>query len=282
MSTTQQCNSVKAQVVSDGSYQLDGGALFGGVGKSEWERFLKPDRKNRVRMGLNCLVVSTPSGNVLVNTGIGNNITLEEREEYNCSPSKLLRQLRIKGFRPGDIHYVVLTHLHFDHSGGALRREVQHNKLVPTFPKARYIIQTRAWEEAHNLNARSTIAYGPGIQNLHVLDEMGRIDFVDGDHEVVPGVDMVVTDGYSNGHSIVKINTGSERYGYLADLIPTHAHLYKPCITNLDRDPEQTLRAKEDVMETAMREGWLLVFAHGHHVNAGYLTREGLSPVELA
>ena len=273
-------NNISVKIVSDGTWQMDGGTLFGPVKKTYWEQYLNPDRRNRVRMGLNSLLVMSAEGNVLVNTGMGNHDPEQNREEYGHTSSKLLRQLQLNGVNARGISHVVLTHLHFDHSGGATRNDTQ-NKTVPTFPKARYLIQKKDWEEANNLNEKTAIAYGNGIEHLNVLADRDMIDFVDGDVEVLPGINLKMTGGPSAGHSIVEVNAGSERYMYLSDLVPTPAHLYGPCISSYDRYPEQTFEQKKQVLQRALDDGWLLIFAHGYKEQGGYLTRDGFRPITL-
>ena len=273
-----QNNKVAVRVISDGSFLLDGGPMFGPVPKVLWERTAKPDRKNRVRLGLNSLLILAPEANVLVDVGIGSKEPEINREIYGHSSSKLQRNLREHGVSIRDIDFVILTHLHFDHCGGSTRLDRDGN-IIPTFPNAKYLVQRTAWEEAFNPNERAIPVYGHGIEHLKVLEERGMIDFLDGDTEVTPGVHAIVTDGYSSGHMIVTVNAGSERVMYLSDLIPTPNHLPLPYITAFDRFPEQTLKVKKEMLEKAEREGWLMVFSHGYTERAGYLKRDknGLS-----
>jgi glyoxylase-like metal-dependent hydrolase (beta-lactamase superfamily II) len=265
-------SKISVRVISDGSFLLDGGPVFGPVPKILWERTAKPDRKNRVRMGLNTLLIKTPEANVLVDAGIGSKDPEVSREIYGHSSSKLVRNLRNQGVTARDINFVLLTHLHFDHCGGATRLDREGN-IVPSFPRARYLVQRRAWEEAFNPNERTIPGYTNCTNHLQVLAERGMVEFLDGDTEIVPGVNAVVTDGFSEGHSIVTVNAGSERMVYLSDLIPTPNHLPLPYITAFDRYPDRTLEAKKAVLDRAEREGWLMIFAHGYVERAGYLER---------
>ncbi len=266
-------NNVAVRVVSDGTFLLDGGPVFGPVPKILWERSAKPDRKNRVRLGLNSLLIRTPEANVLVDAGIGSKEPEINRDIYGHKSSKLPSNLRSQGVPPREIDFVLLTHLHFDHCGGSTCLDRDGN-IMPTFPNARYLVQRAAWEEAFSPNERSIPVYGPGIDHLKTLEERGMIDFLDGDTEIAPGVRAVVTNGYSNGHQIVTVNAGSERIAFLSDLIPTPNHLPLPYITAFDRYPDQTLEVKKQILDQAEREGWLLVFAHGYTERAGYLERK--------
>lgn len=276
--------NVAVRIVSDGSFLLDGGPVFGPVPKILWERQAKPDRKNRVRLGLNSLLIKTPEVNILVDAGIGNKEPEISREIYGHSSSKLLRNLRAQGVTARDVDYVILTHLAFFHCGGATRLDREGN-IVPTFPRAKYLVQRKAWEEAFNPNERVVPNLGPGVGHLKFLEARGQIEFLDGDAEIVPGVQVKVMDGYSDGHQIVMVNTGSERVVYLSNLIPTPHHLPLPYITAFDRYPDQTLAMKKEMLQKCEDEGWLMIFAHGYHESAGYLERRksgvSLRPVQV-
>lgn len=269
---TTEASNVAVRLVSDGTFLLDGGPMFGPVPKILWEQSAKPDRKNRVRLGLNSLLIKTPDANILVDAGIGNKEPEITREVYGHSSSKLLRNLRHQGVSAREIDYVILTHLAFSHSGGATRLD-REGTIIPTFPKAKYLVQRAAWDEAFSPNERSVPVYGPGVEHLKILNDKGMIELLDGDTEVVPGVHTLVTDGYSEGHQVVLVNTGSERIIYLANLIPTPNHLPLPYITAFDRYPDQTLAMKKELLDRCEKEGWLMIFAHGYHQSAGYLER---------
>ena len=269
---TTEASNVAVRLVSDGTFLLDGGPMFGPVPKILWEQSAKPDRKNRVRLGLNSLLIKTPDANILVDAGIGNKEPEITREVYGHSSSKLLRNLRHQGVSAREIDYVILTHLAFSHSGGATRLD-REGTIIPTFPKAKYLVQRAAWDEAFSPNERSVPVYGPGVEHLQILNDKGMVELLDGDTEVVPGVHTLVTDGYSEGHQVVLVNTGSERIIYLANLIPTPNHLPLPYITAFDRYPDQTLAMKKELLDRCEKEGWLMIFAHGYHQSAGYLER---------
>ena len=146
------------RIVSDGTFLLDGGAVFGQVPKTHWEANMKPDRRNRIRLGLNCLLVETPTMNILVDVGAGSKRPEKLKDGYGLNGNKLLKGLKKVGLTARDIHAVVLTHLHFDHGGGSTKLDRSGN-AVPTFPKAKYFVQKASWEEAINPNERSKRSY---------------------------------------------------------------------------------------------------------------------------
>ena len=132
---------------------MDGGAVFGQAPKTDWSLQAKPDRQNRVRLGLNCLLVQTDKMNILVDTGAGLKRTEKLKDDYGLNGNKLVKGLKAVGVTGGDIDVVLLTHLHFDHSGGCTKLDSAGN-AVPTFPKATYMVQRACWEEAINPNER--------------------------------------------------------------------------------------------------------------------------------
>ena len=269
-------------VVSDGTFLLDGGAVFGQVPKSVWELQMKPDRKNRVRLGLNCLVIETPTMNILVDTGAGSKQPEKYRDSYGLNGNKLLKGLKKLGLTARDIDVVVLTHLHFDHGGGCTKLDRSGNS-VPTFPKAKYMVQQACWEDANEPNERSKDSYHQ--DDFLPLEEAGVLTLLDGDTEIAPGIRTKLTHGHSRGHQIVLIEAGSERIAYMGDLIPTPYHVPLVSIAALDNSPNDTLAGKRDLLGMAIHGGWLLIFGHGFQPRAGYVEqRNGRSqfvPIDL-
>ncbi len=231
---------------------------------------MTPDRKNRVRLGLNCMLISTGSQNILIDTGFGAKEPPPIKEHYGLTTSRLLRELKDVGISPKDIHAVILTHLHFDHAGGCTRLD-RSGEAVPTFPRATYYVQRTAWEEAISPNERARAGYH--TDDFLPLREQGQMALLDGDCEVLPGVCVHVTNGHTRGHQIVVVHCGGELVAFLGDLVPTIHHLGLPYITAFDYAPEETLEGKRAVLDRAEREGWMLIFSHSSDERAGYLQR---------
>ena len=269
-------------IVSDGTFLLDGGSLFGQVPKTYWELQLKPDRKNRIRMGLNCLLIQTPGMNILVDTGAGSKQAEKFRDAYGLNGNKLLKGLKNLGLTARDIDVVVLTHLHFDHGGGCTKLDRSGN-AVPTFPKAQYMVQKACWDEAKEPNERGKHAFYPA--DYLPLEENGVLTLLDGDSEIAPGVKTKVTHGHSEGHQIVLVEAGSERIAYMGDLIPTPYHVPLAHIAASDQSPNDTLEQKRELLQMAIDGGWLLMFGHASEPRAGYVEqrngRQQLLPVEV-
>ena len=155
--------------------------------------------------------------------------------------------------------------------------------LVPSFPKATYYVQRACWEDAIKPNERFFGTHRE--ENFLPIEARGQLEFLDGDEEILPGLNVILTDGHAKGHQMVMFTHGGERIVFLGDLVPTHHHLNLGVISAFDYSPEDTLQQKRDVLSDAEKQGWLLVFAHGQDPKAGYLERRGdhtyLRPVEF-
>ena len=274
--------TTSVRIMSDGIIKFDGGTMFGQVPKVVWENKVSTDRKNRITLGLNSLLIQIGTHTVLVDAGVGSKEIDDEKETYGLVPSRLLKGLKSLGLSAKDVDTVILTHLHFDHSGGCTKLDRMGN-LVPTFSKAKYYVQDDCWEDACMATERCQEIHRG--EDYRPIDEKGQLELLDGDAEIYPGLCVRVTAGHARGHQIVLLNHGGERIAFLGDLVPTPHHLDMSAISAFDRFPEETLVMKRDILNQAEREGWLLIFAHGHEQKAGYLeNRNGetyLRPVEL-
>ncbi len=271
-----------AMVISDGVFKVDGGAIFGRIPKMMWENMVTTDRKNRVTMGLNCMLFQCNGSNILIDTGVGPKDNIRDKEIYGLIPSRLLRGLKVIGIGPRDIDAVVLSHLHFSHAGGATRMD-RVGDMVPSFPNATYYVQRASWEDAQDPSVLHADVFR--VDDFEPIAERGRMELLDGDTELFPGLNLIVTDGHSPGHQIAVFSHGGERIVYLGDLVPTPHHLGLTVISSFDYEPETSLDQKQDILSEAERQGWLLVFPHGHETRAGYLERRQdmsyLRPVEF-
>src|SRR5690606_22541780 len=184
------------------------------------------------------------------------------------SPTRLEDAIRDAGFSPDDVEVVIDTHLHFDHAGGNTYRDAS-GEIRLSFPRARYVVQRGEWEFAHSRNERIRASYLP--DNFDPVERAGRFDFVEGEHEVVPGVRVVPTPGHVPYHQSVLVTSAGESAFFLADLVPTSAHLPLPWIMGYDLEPLVTLESKRRYLARAKEERWLLVFEHDPRVPWGYL-----------
>lgn len=258
--------------VTDGTFRLDGGAMFGVVPRVLWEKTNPPDEENRIAMGLNPLLIVTGGKRVLVDTGIGEKLSRKELEMYAVDRSfDLMHSLREVGLGPEDIDVVVNTHLHFDHCGGNTR--AKGGKIVPSFPNARYVIARGEWEEALHPNLRSQRSYIK--DDFLPLEAAGQLELVEGRVEVAPGVWTHPTPGHLEHHQSVYFESRGKRGIYLGDLIPTSSHIPLPYVMGYDLFPATTVEVKKDLLERAAREDWLLVFEHDPFVRWGRVKEKG-------
>jgi glyoxylase-like metal-dependent hydrolase (beta-lactamase superfamily II) len=262
---------VRVHVVKDGSFALDGGAMFGVVPRVIWEKAHRADERNRIRLGLNVALIETAGRRILVDTGIGDKWSEKEREIYAVDRStNLLGSLAGLGVEPADVDTVINTHLHFDHAGGNTRLE--EGRVVPTFPKARYVVQLGEWEDATHPHERSRASY---IEANYVpLAESRQLEAVQGEVEVAPGVRVVPVGGHTAYHQMVIVEGGGRTLVIPTDLIPTASHLPLAYVMGYDLFPLGTLEAKRRLLRKVVDEDWFVLFYHDPQVALGRVRQE--------
>ena len=244
-------------VLSDGLYHLDGGAFFGVIPKTMWEKKMKADEKNLVSAGLNSVLLRTGKQNILIETGIGNKLSEKMFKIYG-QPAKLLDNMRAGGVSPDEIDIVINTHLHFDHCGwNTVRRE---NGIMPTFPKAKYYVQEGEWQHARRQFERDRISYIS--ENYDPLIESGQMQLLKGDQEIVPGVSVRVFPGHTAHMQAVIIESGGKKACYISDLIPTSAHIELTWGMSFDLYPVDTIESRKKYYEESIPAQWLTIFTH--------------------
>ena len=254
--------------VSDGIYHLDGGGMFGVVPKSLWERKVKPDASNLVPLGLNSVVVRTGSQTVLIETGVGNKLW-ERMVRIYGQPAELLQQLSAAGIAPEDVDVVINTHLHFDHCGWNTVR--QGDKVIATFPKAKYYVQEGEWKHAHE-NQRDGVSYI--TENYDPLVKSGQMTLLRGDTEIVPGVSVRVYPGHTRDMQAVLVQSGGQTACYISDLIPTSAHLDLNWVMSYDLYPIETIESRKRYYAQAVPEKWLTMFTHDANLPWAYVAKD--------
>jgi glyoxylase-like metal-dependent hydrolase (beta-lactamase superfamily II) len=269
----------RVHAIQAGGMWLDGGAMFGVVPKPLWERKTQPDDRNRIPMGMRCLLVEHEAGPVLIDTGAGNKEDAKFRDifaienEEAPGPTALEDGLRAAAnLEPHDIAFVLNTHLHFDHAGGNTRL-TPDGTVVPSFPSARYVVQRGEYAFATHPNERTAGSYFP--RNYVPLHEAGLYELVDGETEILPGIRLLPTPGHVPFHQSVLLESDGQRALFVADLIPTAAHLPLPWIMGYDVEPLVTLETKRRILRTSAEEDWLLVFEHDPRVAWGTVSAEG-------
>ena len=242
--------------------------MFGIVPKALWARRAPPDERNRIPLALRCLLIEHDAGLVLIDTGIGNKENTKFIDIYGVENkgangrTQLEDALAALGHRPEDIRRVINTHLHFDHAGGNLSREGL------SFPSAQYIVQRRELDFARHTNERTAGSYlAPNFEGI-------PFQLIDGETEILPGIRGLPTPGHVPYHQSILIQSAGETACFVADLVPTSAHLPLPWIMGYDLEPLVTLETRRRIYQRAEAEGWLLVFEHDPHVVSGRLARE--------
>jgi glyoxylase-like metal-dependent hydrolase (beta-lactamase superfamily II) len=268
--------SIRIHAIEAGLQRLDGGAMFGVVPRPLWERRIRPDERHRIPLALRCLLIEAPEALILVDTGVGQKEDAKFRSIYGIEnsgdPSRLEDGIRAVGFVPSDVEIVVLTHLHFDHAGGATRVR-EGGGLAPSFPGARHVVQSGELSFARRRNERIQASYL--ADNFEPIEEAGLWKLVEGETELTRGVHLLPTPGHTPHHQSVLIESDGETACYLADLCPTTAHVPLPWIMGYDLEPLVTLESKRSVWARAQEEDWLLIFEHDPLIPWGTLDEEG-------
>ena len=263
-----------------GVQRLDGGAMFGVVPKPLWERRIPADERNRIPLALRCLLVETRDALVLIETGLGNKENVKFLDIYGVDnaaldvrwPDRLHEAIATVGFSAADVGIVIDTHLHFDHAGGNTFRDAE-GQVRLAFPNATYHVQQGEWEWAHLQNERTTASYLP--HNFDPVMEAGRLTLLEGDGEIVPGVSVYRTPGHCPHHQSVLVTSGGQTACFLADVVPTFAHLPLPWIMGYDVEPLVTLESKRALLKRAVDERWVLVSTHDPFRPWGYAVADG-------
>lgn len=266
--------------IQAGGQKLDGGAMFGVVPKPLWERKIPADERNRIQLGMRCLLIEHQSGLILIDTGTGNKENEKFKDIYGienegAERGTLLEDgLRELGVAPSDIGIVINTHLHFDHAGGNTRLR-DDGSLEISFPKARYFVKRGEYDYAMHPNERTAASYFD--RNYTPLEAAGKLELIAREKDIVKGIRVIPTPGHTPFHQSVLIESAGERAFYLGDMIPTHAHLPLPWIMGYDVEPLVTLEAKRRILKQAVDEQWLLIFEHDAVVPWGRVEHDGKS-----
>jgi len=245
--------------VRGGNFYLDGGAMFGVVPKTLWEKKAPADERNRIRLAVNSLLVRAAGKTILVETGNGTKWDPKLRKIYGIQEGDPLRDsLARVGVRAEKVDMVINTHLHFDHAGGNTRVVVGRD--VPTFPNAQYIVQRGELEHAMNPTERDRASYF--ADRFVPITEAGQWRLVNGDVEIVPGISVVRIPGHNADIQAVKISGGNRTVIFVADMLATRHHLPLAWMPGYDLYPLQTLETKRKRVAEIVAEGWIVAFGH--------------------
>lgn len=251
-------------------FKLDGGAMFGVVPKTLWERACPADTSNRIAMGCQCLLLRNEHRVVLIDSGLGDKWDSKGREIYQIAPSQgslspLETALMRHGLTPADVTDVIVTHLHFDHAGG-LTKHTPEGTLEPVFTKARHWVQAAHLDWALSPSEKDRGSFPS--ENIEPLAKADLFSLTRGEEELFTGVGVVPLNGHTKAMQGVLID-GPRKIFYPADLLPMKAHLHLPYIMAYDIEPLTTLAEKKHYLAEALKNEWILYLEHEQEIAVG-------------
>ncbi len=250
---------MRLSVIETGKFKLDGGAMFGVVPKSIWNKLNPADENNMCTWAMRCLLVEKGNRLVLIDCGIGNKQDEKFFSHYYLhGDDNLLDSIKKAGYSPEEITDVFLTHLHFDHCGGALKWNENRTTIIPVFPNAVYWSNSRHWEWATNPNAREKASFLK--ENILPLKELGVLKFTD--QETFDVFDIIYCSGHTDHMMLPKIKYKEHTIVFMADLLPSYAHIPIPYVMAYDTRPLLTLEEKQSFLNEAYKNNYLLFFEH--------------------
>lgn len=256
-------NSMELYSIPTGNFKLDGGAMFGVVPKSMWSKVYPSDENNLIPLSMRCLLIVEGDRRILVDNGIGSKQDEKFFSHYYLHGEETLdSSLEAVGYSRKDITDMFLTHLHFDHAGGSIRRNSDGNGFEAAFPNADYWVSKVQWEWATSPNAREKASFLK--ENIMPVAETGRLKLFDSDFMLIPGVEIKMYNGHTMGQAIPFIQYKERTVVYMADTIPTSAHVPLPYIMSYDTQPLISLKEKEAFLSDASKESYILFFEHDY------------------
>lgn len=268
---------MQIHVIDAGHFKLDGGAMFGVVPKTIWNKQMPADDNNLCSWAMRCLLIDTGKQLILVDSGMGNKQDARWQGFYfRHGEGDLLTSIKKAGYSPTEITDVLSTHLHFDHCGGAVQWNSAKDALELTFPNAKYWTHSAHWESAMQPNAREKATFLK--ENIMPMQETGALHFTDKiEKPFGENIDLLYADGHTEKMIMPKITNGDQTYLFIADTIPSHAHIPVPYVMGYDVRPLQTMSEKEALLKQAAENNWILVFDHDpiHEAANIQLTEKG-------
>jgi glyoxylase-like metal-dependent hydrolase (beta-lactamase superfamily II) len=253
-------------ILSDGTYELDGGAMFGVVPKVMWSKRIPADERNMIKLGTNSLLMRDGKRSVLIETGIGSKLNEKSQSIYN-NQAQLMKSFEEAGVGPDEIDIVINTHLHFDHCGW--NTYYKDGKPAPTFPRAKYYVQAGELEHAHEQHERDRVSYM--TDNYDPLAATGKLQLLRGDAEIAPGISVKKYPGHTRDLQAVILRCGTRTVCYPSDLVPTTHHLDPTWVLGYDLDPIASIDNRHRFYDCAIPGKWLVVFTHDHDTPWAYL-----------
>ena len=247
--------------INTGHFRLDGGAMFGVVPKSIWNKLNPADENNMCSWALRCLLIEDGDRLMLIDNGMGNKQDAKFFGYYFLHGNDTLeKSLNAHGFTRDDITDMVLTHLHFDHCGGSINYNSDRTKLEPAFKNAKYYCNEKHWEWATHPNPREKASFLK--ENILPIKESGQLNYIDSASTLLNGLSFIEVNGHTEGMMLPIINYKEKTIAYMADLIPSAAHIPIPYVMGYDTRPLETLKEKETILNKAVENNWTLFFEH--------------------
>ena len=267
-----QIGKYRLSFIESGYFSLDGGAMFGIIPKALWQKTNPADDSNRIRLSTRHLLLESDSKKIIVDTGMGEKWDDKLKNIYAIDEiSSMNSELAKRSLKPEDFTDVILTHLHFDHTGGSTK--IENGKNIPVFANAKYHVQKQNYNWAINPSDRDKGSYIK--ENFQPLFEDGMFKFIDGNEKFDDEIEFVVINGHTFGQQMVKISDGNETFLFCADLIPTYGHIPLPYIMGYDLQPLITLEEKKRYLKLANDENWKLFFGHDPEVAFASIKKHG-------
>ncbi|MCR4416200.1 MAG: MBL fold metallo-hydrolase [Ignavibacteria bacterium] len=268
----------KYEVISikSGLFRLDGGAMFGVVPKVLWNKLNPADDLNRINLTTRSLLLISDQRKILVDTGLGNKFDEKFKNIYAIENLPIDAALIKKGINPEEITDVIITHLHFDHTGGSTK--IENDRIIPTFSNAKYYIQKSHFDWALNPSDKDRASFIK--QDFLPLKEFNQIVFTDGDFKLDDEIEILISNGHTPNQQHLKVSDGTTTLFYCGDLIPTSAHIPYPYVMSYDLYPLTTIEEKKRILPQAFEENWILFFEHDPFVSSVTLS-EGKKGFEI-
>ncbi len=245
-------------------FKLDGGACFGVVPKAIWSKHVPSDENNMVNISSRCLLVDTGERKILIDTGLGNKQSDKYYSYFYLFNRKGLElTLEENGYRAEDITDVILTHLHFDHVGGAVKWAQDGQTPVAVFPNATYYCSKSQWDTAKNPNPREKASFHQ--ENYQSLYDEGKLEFIFEDTSICEGIELEVKDGHTLGQIVPVISYKNRKVAFTADFIATVLNIPLAYVPSFDVDPVKSMEEKEEFLQRALKEDYILVFEHDYY-----------------
>ncbi|HKN00429.1 MAG TPA: MBL fold metallo-hydrolase [Candidatus Binataceae bacterium] len=262
----------KIAFLTDGLWRNDGGCMFGVVPRELWKQNHPPDERNRIRLNLTCPLIVRGSDAILVDTGIGNRLDSVERKIFDHGQGWLPDHLRALGMELGDVTAVIVSHLHFDHCGGLVRRR-ESGTLEAAFPRAKIFVQKGELEVARDpRNERLHAAYRHALEIIE--PNKARLEAIEGTLEIASGVTAIPTGGHTRDHQIARVTDGASSFIHLADIVPTRSHMRGPWNQAYDLDALVTMDQKARYLSQAVENRTWVSFAHDDEVFAAQVNND--------